>query len=420
MDTEARTPDQNPGEQRVRDKRPRPSSSLPASLQTWVMLGAAVIIIAIVLTTSGTPSRSAISQVVSPTRATTQTTASDFRARLEEQDRRLAEARRQLAEQQAALEKEPDASTREQTGTTGGSDPAAAIRQEQIRRDYDALFADQVVYSVGQEGQQRSRNGSPTPSTTATIDPALVAALTLAAQSQGATRPPVTQDSNAPSASPASETRNPPAVMPASRSDEPGYRLMEGTIVEAALTTRLNGEFAGRVEALVTTPVLSRDGQHVLVPQGSRLLGEAHAVTAADQQRLAVSFHRLIWPWPENRSLTLEGTPALNQIGETGLRDQIDHHYALMFGSALAIAGIEGLANSGFGLSRSTGNTIVINGAGLQQPATRVLDRFLNQPPTRTIREGHRLRVMLTGDVDLPAYRPGFPPSSGAQAADIH
>jgi type IV secretory pathway VirB10-like protein len=32
------------------------------------------------------------------------------------------------------------------------------------------------------------------------------------------------------------------------------------------------------------------------------------------------------------------------------------------------------------------------------------MNRFLNRLPTITIREGHRVKVYLTSDVDLPAY----------------
>ena len=44
-------------------------------------------------------------------------------------------------------------------------------------------------------------------------------------------------------------------------------------------------------------------------------------------------------------------------------------------------------------------------GASVSQSSARVLDRFLNLLPTVTIREGHRIKVYLSNDLELPAYR---------------
>ncbi|MBK7929278.1 MAG: hypothetical protein IPJ98_17920 [Bryobacterales bacterium] len=71
---------------------------------------------------------------------------------------------------------------------------------------------------------------------------------------------------------------------------------MEGTVLETVLTNRLDGSFSGPVNCLVTANVYSRDRRKILVPQGSRVLGEAQRVETFGQQRLAVAFHRLILP----------------------------------------------------------------------------------------------------------------------------
>ena len=41
--------------------------------------------------------------------------------------------------------------------------------------------------------------------------------------------------------------------------------------------------------------------------------------------------------------------------------------------------------------------------ANLSQSSLRILDRYLNALPTFTIREGHRIKVVLSGDLELPA-----------------
>src|SRR5437867_13112460 len=95
---------------------------------------------------------------------------------------------------------------------------------------------------------------------------------------------------------------------------------------------------------MVTTNIYSHDGQHVLVPQGTRVLGEVRKVETFGQERLAVFFHRLIMP--DGYSLSLDKFQGLNQIGETGLRDQVNHHYLQVFGVSVAIGAIAGLGES--------------------------------------------------------------------------
>jgi type IV secretion system protein VirB10 len=182
-------------------------------------------------------------------------------------------------------------------------------------------------------------------------------------------------------------------------------RLFEGTIIETVLTNRLDGSFSGPVNAMVTTAVYSHDGQRLLIPQGTRILGEVQRVTTFGQQRLAVTFHRLIMP--NGYSVSLDKFQGLSQVGETGLRDQVNRHYLQTFGVSLAIGAIAGIAQaqSRYGFEVS-GTDAYRQGAAssLSQSSMRILDRYLNILPTFTIREGHRIKVYLTNDLSLPAY----------------
>ena len=124
------------------------------------------------------------------------------------------------------------------------------------------------------------------------------------------------------------------------------------------------------------------------------------------QRRLAVVFHRLIMP--DGYTVDLDQFHGLNQIGETGLKDQVNHHYLQIFGSSIALGIIAGAAessNSSAGLSQ-TGSEVYRSGiaGSVSQSSTQVLDRFLNIPPTLTIREGHRVKVYFTQDLLLPSY----------------
>jgi type IV secretory pathway VirB10-like protein len=198
-----------------------------------------------------------------------------------------------------------------------------------------------------------------------------------------------------------------PAVNPGSLDAATGktYVLFEGTILETVLLNRLNGDFIGPVECLVTNDIYSHDRQHLLIPSGTKVLGEAKRVEAFGQTRLAVAFHRLIMP--DGYSVSLDQFKGMNQIGDTGLRDKVNNHYFKIFGASLAVGAIGGIAEAGSGgvLTQSGTQSIQAGvGESMGQTSQRILDKFLNILPTVTIREGHRVKIYLSGDLALPDY----------------
>ena len=181
--------------------------------------------------------------------------------------------------------------------------------------------------------------------------------------------------------------------------------MFEGTVLEAVLTNRLNASFSGPVNCMLTTNVYSHDGQQLLIPQGTKALGEVKRVTMFGQERLAVFFHRLVMP--DGYSLNLDKFEGLNQVGETGLRDQVNHHYGQVFGISLAIGAIAGFAqanNNNGAFQSSTDAYREGVASNLSQSALHILDRYLNILPTITIREGHRIKIYLAGDLLVPAF----------------
>jgi type IV secretion system protein VirB10 len=186
------------------------------------------------------------------------------------------------------------------------------------------------------------------------------------------------------------------------------YVVYEGTILETVLMNRLDGDAVGPVKVMVTAPVYSHDHQHVLVPEGTVVLGEARKIGTVgfgQQRRIAVAFHRMIMP--DGYSVDLDQFLGLNQIGETGLKDKVNNHYLQIFGTSIAL-GIIGAAaevsNNGGSL---TGNGVDAYkygvAASVSQNATTILDRFISIPPTITIREGYRVKVYISQDMLLPA-----------------
>ena len=183
--------------------------------------------------------------------------------------------------------------------------------------------------------------------------------------------------------------------------DPPGFeRIYEGSFLEAVLVTQLSGDFPGPVLAAVSVPFYSADRQRVLVPRGSRVIGTAAAVTAQDQSRLVVGFHRLLFPNGRWVALDFHG---LNQVGEGALKDQVNRHYLSMFAAVGAVGVISGLTLQGSNpYAGGSAGFRAGAGQGLGQGATQILQRFLNRFPTITIRAGHRLRIWFTSDVLVP------------------
>jgi type IV secretory pathway VirB10-like protein len=217
-----------------------------------------------------------------------------------------------------------------------------------------------------------------------------------------AQRPGASQDEE--ERKPSATKRNPQPSHP-HRPGEIDYPVFEGTVLEAVLNNRLDGYFSGPINCMLTTDVYSQNGVHVLIPSGSRVLGEVKRVDTFGQQRLAVVFHRLIMP--DGYSVLLDQFKGLNQIGETGLRDTVNNHYLQLFGVSVAIGAIAGLAQSNTNYGATvTGAQAYEQGVtnSLSQTSLHILDRYLNILPTLTIREGHRIKVYLTQDLMLPAY----------------
>jgi len=110
---------------------------------------------------------------------------------------------------------------------------------------------------------------------------------------------------------------------------------------------------------------------------------------------------------PDGFSVNLDQFAAMNQIGETGLRDKVDRHYLQTFGVSIAIGAIAGLAQAntryGFDVSATDAYRQGVS-TSVAQSSLRILDRYLNILPTFTIREGHRIKIYLAGDLLLPAY----------------
>jgi type IV secretion system protein VirB10 len=189
-------------------------------------------------------------------------------------------------------------------------------------------------------------------------------------------------------------------IMPASP-----YLIQAGSVLPAALVTGIRSDLPGQVVAQVTQDVYDTLGQgHLLIPQGSRLLGEYDNAIAFGQSRVLLAWRRLILP--NGKSLILERLSAADVSGQAGLEDRTDYHFdGLLAAGALSTVLSVG-AQAGSSDSDSDIVRAIREGAGdsISRTGQRIVERQLNITPTLTIRPGHRVRVILSKDLVLEPY----------------
>jgi type IV secretory pathway VirB10-like protein len=382
----------------LRDRRPKPEGVVPKQSQAYVIAGLAVLILLAVMFSNNRAKPAA-----KPSAAVPAVFSSDANQRnIDDLKRDLTEDQRK-SEQQSQAQKAagagasslPGGATQPGATTNNNAQPPTEPPRDPVKDaeralNFKARFASNLVpvsdATAHSAATQSLALGRSLEGDRATSAPAT------AVQSAGAT-----QQNGAP-------TKRAPEVSVNSAYGQP-YVLFEGTTIDTALVNRLDGEFSGPVKVMVTNPVYSQDRQHVLIPEGTFVLGDVQKVSGFGQKRLAVVFHRMLMP--DGYSVDLDLFHGLDQAGETGLKDKVNNHYLEIFGASIALGIISGAAeastNGGYNQS---GSDMYRQGvaSSLSQESAHVLDRFINVPPTLTIREGHRIKVYLTQDLLLPAY----------------
>ncbi len=186
------------------------------------------------------------------------------------------------------------------------------------------------------------------------------------------------------------------------------YEVMAGSVIAASLLTELNSDAAGRVIAQVTAPVFdSVTGVHLLIPQGSRLIGAYDNGVAYGDRRLVLVWRRLILP--NGWSLNLQDMEGTDPAGAAGLRDRIDNHLDRLIGAVALSAIIGVVANTAedddeedVSVSQNLGDAAAQEAA---RSGARIVERELSVRPTLRIRVGAPVRVLVTRDIALRPYR---------------
>ena len=183
------------------------------------------------------------------------------------------------------------------------------------------------------------------------------------------------------------------------------YVLQAGAVISAALITGIRSDLPGQITAQVTENIYdSPTGRILLVPQGTRVIGQYDNNVQFSQRRVLLVWNRLILP--NGRSIVLERQPGADGQGYAGLEDGVDYHWW----DLAKAAGLSTLLSVGAELAVSDENRLLrairnggqdtINDAGQQ-----IIRRQLQVAPTLTIRPGFPVRIVVTRDLVLEPYR---------------
>ena len=181
--------------------------------------------------------------------------------------------------------------------------------------------------------------------------------------------------------------------------------LQAGAVISAALITGIRSDLPGQISAQVTENVYdSPTGKILLVPQGTRVVGQYDSGVGFGQRRILLVWNRLIFP--NGRSIVLERQPGADAEGYAGLEDGVDYHWGELFKAAALSTLLSVGAQAG---SSGDENDIVQalrQGASqsVSQTGQQIVSRQLNIAPTLTIRPGFPVRVIVTRDLVLEPY----------------
>ena len=185
------------------------------------------------------------------------------------------------------------------------------------------------------------------------------------------------------------------------------YHIRAGTFIPAVLINGLNSDLPGQVLAQVSQNVYdTATGRYLLIPQGTRLLGQYASGVKYGQERVFMAWHRLTFP--DGRVMNIGTQPGTDKAGYSGVTDIVDNHWWKIINAAVLLSGITATvsvataddSSSSDDDSNSLAEEMRISLASeLGSVMTKIIERDLNVSPTLIIRPGYELNVLTTKDL---------------------
>jgi type IV secretion system protein VirB10 len=171
----------------------------------------------------------------------------------------------------------------------------------------------------------------------------------------------------------------------------------QGYLIPAVLETGFDSTKPGFARAIVSRDVRGFDGKNVLIPRGSRLIGDYQSAIGQGQNRAVITWTRLIRP--DGMTIALD-SPAADTVGRGGVAASVDSHFFARLGNALLQSSFAiGQALSGRAV---TGPVVVLQGSSANA-ATQLAPPPANLAPTLKIRPGKSISIFVARDLDFSA-----------------
>ncbi len=178
--------------------------------------------------------------------------------------------------------------------------------------------------------------------------------------------------------------------------------IPQGAIIGAVMETALNSDLPGFARALVQRDVLSFDGSAVLIPAGSRVIGQYKSGVAQGASRVFILWTRVIRP--DGVSIAI-ASPAVDELGRGGVTGKVNRHFLQRFGGAILMSvltgGVTALANS-----VSNGSTVIVGTAGQATSLANEATGSSQIPPTIVTAQGSPVRIFVARDLDFTKVGP--------------
>lgn len=177
----------------------------------------------------------------------------------------------------------------------------------------------------------------------------------------------------------------------------------QGTVIAAVLETAINSDLPGSVRAVVSRDVRGFDGREVLIPRGSKLIGQYKSAVAVGQTRAFVIWSRILTP--QGVSIAVD-SPGTDRLGRGGLDGETDTHFFRRFGAAILLTvmsiGLDAAASH-----NGSGNTFVIaSPVQANRVAEIALQKQIDIPATIKVAQGTPLQVFVSRDLDFSGVAP--------------
>ncbi len=172
--------------------------------------------------------------------------------------------------------------------------------------------------------------------------------------------------------------------------------VAQGEVLPATLETPVNSTQPGPIRAIIARDVRGFDGTHVLIPRGSRLIGEYRADPQASRRRILATWSRLIRP--DGVAIRID-SPVADALGGSGIPGRVDTHFLARFANAT----LQSALQIGVNLASRAGSgaVIVSNAPQMSSALGQTIIPGADRPPTVSARAGTAVSVFVARDLDF-------------------